>query len=193
MLPILRFGVCRSSDLSIHVRRIFPRANALLQPSLRAMTALPMTGFHRTRGFPHMENNTLELQLLSESCFLLCTLWFIGCRRRKEIPSVSGILTRFPCSANKNACPKVFRRLDGQRHACLTCPGRAFATKAMLFNCSICALDSCTQIFLSKIYIPILPQSEVIVKWYFFRSCGRIFRRFASVLVCRFLSEISRA
>ena len=30
--------------------------------------------------------------------------------------------------------------------------------------------------FLSKIYIPILPQSEVIVKWYFFRSCGRIFR-----------------
>ena len=27
-------------------------ANALLQPSLRAMTALPMTGFHRTRGFP---------------------------------------------------------------------------------------------------------------------------------------------
>ena len=32
------------------------------------MTALPMTGFHRTRGFPRMENNTLELQLLSESC-----------------------------------------------------------------------------------------------------------------------------
>ena len=30
--------------------------------------------------------------------------------------------------------------------------------------------------FLSKIYTPILPQSEVIVKWYFFRSCGRIFR-----------------
>ena len=27
-------------------------ANALLQPSLRAMTAHPMTGFHRTRGFP---------------------------------------------------------------------------------------------------------------------------------------------
>ena len=66
--------VCRSSDLSIHVRRIFPRANALLQPSLRAMTALPMTGFHRTRGFPRMENNTLELQLLSESFLLLYTL-----------------------------------------------------------------------------------------------------------------------
>ena len=29
-----------------------PCTNALLQPSLGAMTALPMTGFHRTRGFP---------------------------------------------------------------------------------------------------------------------------------------------
>ena len=74
MLPILRFGVCRSSDLSIHVQRIFPRTNALLQPSLGAMTALPMTGFHRTRGFPRMEDNTLESQLLSEFCHPLCTL-----------------------------------------------------------------------------------------------------------------------
>ena len=46
-------------------------ANALLQPSLRAMTAHPMTGFHRTQGIPRMENNTLELQLLSESCRVL--------------------------------------------------------------------------------------------------------------------------
>ena len=30
--------------------------------------------------------------------------------------------------------------------------------------------------FLSTFYIPILPQSRAIVKWYFFRSCGRIFR-----------------
>ena len=51
------------------------------------------------------ENNTLEIQLLSEFCHPLCTLWFIGCKRREEIPSVSGILTQFPCSANKNACP----------------------------------------------------------------------------------------
>ena len=27
---------------------------------------------------------------------------------------MSGILTRFPCSANKNACPRGFRRLDGK-------------------------------------------------------------------------------
>ena len=67
MLPILRFGVCRSSDLSIHVQRIFPRTNALLQPSLGAMTALPMTDFHRTQISLH-GSNTLEIQLLSEFC-----------------------------------------------------------------------------------------------------------------------------
>ena len=33
-------------------RRHSSHTNALLQPSLGAMTALPMTGFHRTRGFP---------------------------------------------------------------------------------------------------------------------------------------------
>ena len=60
--------VCRSSDLSIHVRRIFPRTNALLQPSRGAMTALQMTGFHRTQDVSCMENNTLEIQLLWEAC-----------------------------------------------------------------------------------------------------------------------------
>ena len=52
LLGFLRVGVCRSSDLSIHAYG-FPYANALLQPSLRAMTALPMTGFHRTKPFPY--------------------------------------------------------------------------------------------------------------------------------------------
>ena len=45
--------VCRSSDLSIHAQRVSSRTNALLQPSLRAMTALPMTGFHRARITPY--------------------------------------------------------------------------------------------------------------------------------------------
>ena len=53
----------------------------------------------------------------------------------RQIRSVSGILTRFPCSANKNACPRGFRLLDGQSPVCLACLGRAFATKAVLFNC----------------------------------------------------------
>ena len=39
----------------------------------------------------------------------MCRLLFL-----RWIPSVSGIYTRFPCSANKNACPRGFRRLDGK-------------------------------------------------------------------------------
>ena len=75
MLPILRFGVCRSSDLSIHAQEdSLLYTNALLQPSLGAMTALPMTGFHRTQDLPCTENNTLEIQLLSEFCLRLCNL-----------------------------------------------------------------------------------------------------------------------
>ena len=42
------FRLCASSPLAIS--RL--TANALLQPSLRAMTALPMTGFHRARIVP---------------------------------------------------------------------------------------------------------------------------------------------
>ena len=141
MLSILRFGVCRSSDLSIHVRRIFPRTNALLQPSLGAMTALPMTGFHRAQISLHGKQyfrNTATFGILP--C-LLAISDSRGAVNIRQIRSVSGILTRFPCSANKNACPKGFRRLDGQSLACLASPGRAFATKAMLFNFSIRAPD----------------------------------------------------
>ena len=139
MLSILRFGVCRSSDWSIHVRRIFPRTNALLQSSLGAMTALPMTGFHRAQDLPCTENNTLEIQLLSEFCHPLCTLWFIGCRRREEIPSVSGILTRFPCSANKNACPIARVAHLPQSHAIqfIICAPNFTHTKRPLLPCDL--------------------------------------------------------
>ena len=133
MLPILRFGVCRSSDLSIHVQRIFPRTNALLQPSLGAMTAIPMTDFHRTQISLH-GSNTLEIQLLSEFCpaslrfqirqglqtygrFLPCPGFSpdsLVQRTRMRVREVFGGLTVSP--------------------ACLACLGRAFATKAMLFS-----------------------------------------------------------
>ena len=149
---------------------------------------------------------------------------------------MSGVLTRFPCSANKNACPRGCRRLDGK--SCLPCLlGSRICHKSHAIQFIICAPDfrhakrpllpcyladkrslvvsiysvsvyaKITKLysplvgwlvgwlvarivpiiyifitiyhvrvhFLSKIYIPILPQSEVIVKWYFFRSCGRIF------------------
>ena len=125
MLPILRFGVCRSSDLSIHVQRIFPRTNALLQPSLRAMTALPMTGFHRAQDLPCTENNALEIQLLSESCRVLAIL---------------NVQTADPATDS-------FRVRDFHpiplfsEQACVSdCSGRACATKAMVcnfrYNCS---------------------------------------------------------
>ena len=55
-------------------------------------------------GIPRMENNTLELQLLSESCRALA-ISNVQTAILRWIPSVSGILTRFPCSANKHACP----------------------------------------------------------------------------------------
>ena len=188
-----------------------------------------------------MENNTLEIQLLSEFCHPLCTLRFIGCRRRKEIPSVSGILTRFPCSANKNACPRGFRRLDGKSclprllgsrichksHAIqlsarsvfrlrpalflyfstqkdLSCPAIS-QTKEVSYSLYIqfrrtqklrnytarwlvgwlqepCQLFTFLHLFtittcisFPKIYIPILPQSGIIVKRNFLRGFGRIF------------------
>ena len=64
-------------------------------------------------GISRMENNTLELQLLSESCRALA-ISNVQTAILRWIPSVSGILTRFPCSANKNACPIGFWRLDGK-------------------------------------------------------------------------------
>ena len=124
MLSILRFGVCRSSDLSIHVRRIFPRTNALLQPSLGAMTALPMTGFHREQISLHGKQyfrNTATFGILP--C-LLAISDSRGAVNIRQIRSVSGILTRFPCSANKNACPRGCRRLDDK-----SCLPRLFGSR----------------------------------------------------------------
>ena len=86
-------------------RRLSSHTNALLQPSLRAMTALPMTGFHRTQIALHGRQyfrNTATFGILP--C-LLAISDSRGTVNIRQIPSVSGILTRFPCSANKNACP----------------------------------------------------------------------------------------
>ena len=101
------------------MRRIFPRTNVLLQPSLRAMTALPMTGFHRTRGFPRMENNTLELQLLSESCRAL---------------AISNVQTAVPAMDSFRVRDLHPIPLFSEQACVSDCSGRAFATKAMLFS-----------------------------------------------------------
>ena len=63
-------------------------------------------------GISRMENNTLESQLLSESCRALA-ISNVQTAILRWIPSVSGIYTRFPCSANKHACP-ICRAGQGQ-------------------------------------------------------------------------------
>ena len=125
MLPILRFGVCRSSDLSIHVQRIFPRTNALLQPSLGAMTALPMTGFHRA-----------QISLHGKQYFRNTATFGI-------LPSpLHSMIHRLQTERRDS-----FRVRDSHpiplfsEQACVSdCSGRACATKAMVcnfrYNCS---------------------------------------------------------
>ena len=118
MLPILRFGVCRSSDLSIHVQRIFPRTNALLQPSLGAMTALPMTGFHRVQISLHGKQYfriTATFGILPRACSLNCT----DCN-----PAMDSFRVR-----DLHPIP-----LFSEQECVSDCSGRAFATKAMLFS-----------------------------------------------------------
>ena len=58
------------------------------------------------RKFPLHGNNALEIQLFSEFCLHPSNPKFTDCGVR-QILSMSGTLTRFPCSANKHACPIV--------------------------------------------------------------------------------------
>ena len=93
---------------SLRPRPLF-RANALLQPSLRAMTALPMTGFHRARITPYGKQcfrNTATLGSLPPGPARIALAGFAACE--------SNGLTSFRVrdshpiplfSWNKNACP----------------------------------------------------------------------------------------
>ncbi len=104
MLSILRFGVCRSSDSSIQAARLIAACD--LAPYCQRIASAFSPGhdspsndrFSPHAGIPRMENNTLEIQLLSETRSA-------SFEQQSRLRSVSGILTRFPCSANKNACP----------------------------------------------------------------------------------------
>ena len=112
--------VCRSSDLSIHVRRIFPRANALLQPSLRAMTALPMTGFHRAQISLHGKQyfrNTATFGILPSPLHSMI--------HRLQTERRDSFRVR-----DSHPIP-----LFSEQECVSDCSGRAFATKAMLFSC----------------------------------------------------------
>ena len=110
--------VCRSSDSSIQAARLIAACD--LAPYCQRIASAFSPGhdspsndrFSPHAGIPRMGNNTLESQLLSESCRVLA-ISNVQTAILRRIPSVSGIYTRFPCSANKHACP-ICRAGQGQ-------------------------------------------------------------------------------
>ena len=124
MLPILRFGVCRSSDLSIHVQRI-----SLAQTHCFSLLSEPWQLFQwpifiarkTCLAWKQSFRNTATFQILSCSCresrFFPCPGFSpdsLVQRTSMRVREVFGGLTVSP--------------------ACLACLGRAFATKAMVFS-----------------------------------------------------------
>ena len=112
-------------------RRHSSHTNALLQPSLRAMTALPMTGFHRARITPYGKQcfrNTATFGILPRACNLKCT----DCN-----PAMDSFRVR-----DLHPIPLF------SEQACVSdCSGRACATKAMVCNFYQCAVVSCESSF----------------------------------------------
>ena len=126
MLPILRFGVCRSSDWSIQAARLIAAYD--LAPYCQRIASAFSPGhdspsndrFSPHAGISRMENNTLESQLLSEFCLL----------------PLHSMIHRLQTERRDS-----FRVRDSHpiplfsEQACVSdCSGRAFATKAMLFS-----------------------------------------------------------
>ena len=99
-------------------RRHSSHTNALLQPSLGAMTALPMTGFHRAQISLHGKQYfriTATFGILPRACDLKC----IDCN-----PAMDSFRVR-----DSHPIP-----LFSEQECVSDCSGRAFATKAMLFS-----------------------------------------------------------
>ena len=118
--------VCRSSDSSIQAARLIAAYD--LAPYCQRIASAFSPGhdspsndrFSPRAGISRMENNTLELQLLSESCRALA-ISNVQTAILRWIPSVSGILHPIP--------------LFSEQECVSDCSGRAFATKAMV--CSL--------------------------------------------------------
>ena len=111
-------------------RRHSSHTNALLQPSLRAMTALPMTGFHRAQISLHGKQyfrNTATFGILPSPLHSMIH------RLQTEIRDSFRVRDSHPIPLfSKQACVS-------------DCSGRAFATKAMLFSCLYARLIFGTQ------------------------------------------------
>ena len=113
--------VCRSSDSSIQAARLIAACD--LAPYCQRIASAFSPGhdspsndrFSPHAGIPRMENNTLESQLLSESCRALAIL-----NVQTADPATDSFRVRdlhpiplFSCSANKHACP-ICRVRQGQ-------------------------------------------------------------------------------
>ena len=68
MLSIHCFGVCRSSDLSIHMQETFFPHKRIASAFSRSHDSPSNDRFSPHAGISRMENNALELQLLWEVC-----------------------------------------------------------------------------------------------------------------------------
>ena len=118
--------VCRSSDSSIQAARLIAACD--LAPYCQRIASAFSPGhdspsndrFSPHAGIPRMENNTLELQLLSEPCRAL---------------AISNVQTADPAIDSFRVRDLHPIPLFSEQECVSDCSGRAFATKAMLFSC----------------------------------------------------------
>ena len=132
MLPILRFGVCRSSDLSIHVQETFFPHKRIVSAFSLSHDSSSNDRFSSHARFALHGNNPLEIQLLSESCRVLAIL-----NVQTADPATDSFRVR-----DLHPIPLF------SEQACVSdCSGRACATKAMVCNFYQCAVVSCESSF----------------------------------------------
>ena len=118
--------VCRSSDSSIQAARLIAACD--LAPYCQRIASAFSPGhdspsndrFSPHAGISRMENNTLESQLLSESCRVL---------------AISNVQTADPAMDSFRVRDLHPIPLFSEQVCVSDCSGRACATKAMLFSC----------------------------------------------------------
>ena len=132
MLSILRLGVCRSSDLSIHVQETFFPHKRIASAFSRSHDSSSNDRFSPHAGIlPHGKQYfriTATFGILPRACNLKCT----DCN-----PAMDSFRVR-----DLHPIPLF------SKQACVSdCSGRAFATKAMVCNFYQCAVVSCESSF----------------------------------------------
>ena len=124
--------VCRSSDSSIQAARLIaaydlaPYCQRIASAFSPSHDSPSNDRFSPHAGISRMENNTLESQLLSEFCRALAIL---------------NVQTADPATESFRVRDSHPIPLFSEQECVSDCSGRAFATKAMLFNFSMRAPD----------------------------------------------------